>query len=74
MPSDYNLYQCNPATLAKTHTTCLPHEMLERLRNEWNKRFPNHKIPLTINRKERLWAELRARLQSQYKCASDIAP
>jgi len=71
MPVDYNLYQCNPATLAKTHTTCLPHEMLERLRDEWNKRFPNHKIPMSVHKKERLWAELRARLQSQYKCASE---
>ena len=71
MAIDYNLYQCNPSTLAKTHTTCLPQEMLERLRDEWNKRFPNHTIQMSIQKKERLWAELRARMQSQYKCASE---
>jgi Ulp1 protease family, C-terminal catalytic domain len=68
---DINLYQCNPATLAKTHTTCLPIEMLERLRDQWNKQYPSHAIPHTIHKKERLWAELRARLQSQYKCATE---
>jgi len=68
---DPNLLQCNPATLAKTHTTCLPITMLERLRDNWNKKYPNHKIPLTIHKKERLWAELRQRLQTQYKCASE---
>ena len=71
MTKDFNLYQCNPSTLSKTHTTCLPQEMLERLRDEWNKRFPNHAISATVHRKERLWAELRARLQNQYKCASE---
>jgi hypothetical protein len=71
MSADPNLLQCNPSTLAKTHTTCLPQDMLERLRDEWNKRFPNHKIPLTVHKKERLWAELRLRLQTQYKCASE---
>jgi len=69
--NDINLYQCNPATLAKTHTTCLPGDMLERLRDAWNKQFPNHAIAKTIHKKERLWAELRARLQSQYKCATE---
>jgi len=69
--ADVNLYQCNPSTLAKTHTTCLPQDMLERLRDEWNKRFPKHIIPRTIHKKERLWAELRARLQNQYKCATE---
>jgi hypothetical protein len=68
---DFNNYQCNPATLAKTHTTCLPIETLERLRDEWNKRFPRHKISGAIHKKERLWAELRARIQNQYKCASE---
>lgn len=71
-PADkLNLLQCNPSTLAKTHTTCLPHDMLERLRDTWNKKFPGHKIPLTVHKKERLWAELRLRLQTQYKCASE---
>lgn len=68
---DANLLQCNPSTLAKTHTTCLPQNMLERLRDTWNQKFPNHKIPLTIHKKERLWAELRSRLQNQYACASE---
>jgi len=68
---DANLLQCNPSTLAKTHTTCLPLPMLERLRDNWNQKFPNHKIPMTIHKKERLWAELRLRLQTQYKCASE---
>ena len=71
MTHDYNLYQCNPSTLAKTHTTCLPQDMLERLRDSWNQKFPRHKIPLTIHKKERLWAELRARLTNQYKCATE---
>jgi len=68
---DVNLYQCNPATLSKTHTTCLPLDMLERLRDAWNKQYPNHAIPHTIHKKERLWTELRARLQNQYKCATE---
>ena len=45
--------------------------MLLRLRDEWNQRFPKHKIPLTIHRKERLWEELRLRLKHQYACASE---
>jgi len=68
---DANLLQCNPSTLAKTHTTCLPLDMLERLRDTWNQKFPNHKISHAIHKKERLWAELRARLQNQYACASE---
>ena len=70
-PKDINLYQCNPSTLKTTRTTCLPQDMLERLRDEWNARYPNHKIPLTIHRKERLWQELRHRLQNKYKCDSE---
>lgn len=69
--ADPNLLQCNPSTLTKTHTTCLPQDMLERLRDTWNQKFPNHKIPHTIKTKERLWSELRLRLQNQYKCASE---
>jgi hypothetical protein len=45
--------------------------MLERLREEWNKRYPKHAIPMTIHRKERLWEELRLRLQNQYKCSTE---
>jgi hypothetical protein len=66
-----NLLQCNPATLAKTHTTCLPMESLERLRDVWNSLYPAHRIPMTIHKKERLWAELRLRLQQQYKCSTE---
>lgn len=69
--NDFNLYQCNPSTLKSTHTTCLPQEMLERLRTVWNQQFPKHKIPASIKKKERLWQELRHRLQQQYKCASE---
>ena len=71
MPKDFNLYQCNPSTLNATKTTCLPQDMLVRLRDTWNKQFPNHKIPLTIQKKERLWAALRTRMNNQYKCASE---
>jgi hypothetical protein len=72
MPTaDANLYQCNPATLAKTHTTCLPLDMLERLREKWNTLYPKHTIPHTIRTKERLWAELRERIKQQYKCATE---
>ncbi len=67
----YNLAQCNPSTLKTTKTTCLPQEMLERLRVAWNERFPNHKIPATIKRKEALWQALRDRLHRQYECASE---
>ena len=67
----YNLAQCNPATLKTTRTTCLPEEMLERLRSAWNERFPNHKIPASIKRKETLWRALRNRLSRQYECASE---
>ena len=69
--NDSNLLQCNPSTLSTTKTTCLPHDMLERLRDEWNTRYPNHKIPMTIHRKERLWKEIRLRLQNKYKCDSE---
>lgn len=69
--ADINLLQCNPSTLLKTRTTCLPQDMLERLREEWNTRYPKHAIPMTIHRKERLWEELRLRLQNQYKCATE---
>ena len=68
---DINLLQCNPSTLNTTRTTCLPQDMLERLRDQWNQRYPNHKIPLSIHRKERLWHELRLRLQNKYKCDSE---
>jgi hypothetical protein len=68
---DFNLYQCNPSTLEHTRTTCLPMEMLIRLRDIWNERFPAHAIPRTIRRKEALWAALRERLRKQYDCASE---
>lgn len=69
---DFNLQQCNPTTLTNiTRTTCLPHDMLERLRDEWNTRYPRHAIPHTITRKERLWKELRLRLRDTYKCESE---
>ena len=41
--------------------------MLERLRDQWNKRFSAHRIPMTIKKKETLWAELRKRL----RCATE---
>lgn len=69
--SDFNLLQCNPSTLIQTHTTCLPQEMLLRLRDAWNKRYPTHAIPTTIRKKEDLWVEIRLRMQNQYKCASE---
>ena len=68
---DYNLYQCNPNTLKKTHTTCLPQEMLERLRDEWNRLYPKHKIPASIRKKETLWATLREKMRTQYDCESE---
>jgi len=67
-PHDANLLQCNPATRT---STCLPQDMMERLRDEWNKRYPAHKIAASIHRKERLWAELRDRLKNQYKCSTE---
>lgn len=69
--ADTNLYQCNPSTLKNTHTTCLPTEMLERLRTTWNQQFPKHAIPATITKKEELWRELRQRLKTQYQCTSE---
>jgi hypothetical protein len=69
--SAYNLAQCNPSTLKTTKTTCLPEDMLERLRVVWNTRFPNHKIPASIKRKESLWRALRERMSRQYECASE---
>jgi hypothetical protein len=70
--ADVNLYQCNPNTLMNTtRTTCLPVDMLERLRAEWNKRHPENPIPRTTNKKEALWAELRERMKSQYKCDTE---
>lgn len=69
--SDYNLKQCNPSTLKSTHTTCLPAEMIIRLRDAWNKRFPDHAIPTTIRKKEEIWVALRSRMLNQYKCNSE---
>ena len=68
---DANLYQCNPATLKATRTTCLPEDMIHRLRDAWNERFPDHKIPASIKKKETLWAALRTRMQKQYTCATE---
>jgi len=66
-----NLLQCNPATLSKTRTTCLPLDSLQRLRDEWNKLYPDHKIATSISNKDQLWSELRLRLQKQYKCETE---
>ena len=68
---DYNLFQCNPSTLKHTHSTCLPHDMLVRLRDAWNERFPAHAIPHSIRKKDELWATLRRRMARQYECASE---
>jgi hypothetical protein len=69
--SDFNLYQCNPDTLNTTRTTCLPHDMLLRLRAAWNKTHPDHAIPATIRKKEALWQALREKMRKTYKCASE---
>ncbi len=69
---DINLYQCNPKTLNATHTTCLPLDMLERLRAEWNRRHPENPIPTSVKQKEPLWSELRDRMKSQYKCETEF--
>jgi hypothetical protein len=45
--------------------------MIIRLRDSWNKQFPNHHIPKTIRRKDAIWAALRTRMNNQYKCASE---
>lgn len=68
---DINLFQCNPATLLATKTTCLPLDMLQRMRDSWNKLYPKHKIPLTITTKERLWSAIRTRMKNQYKCSTE---
>jgi len=68
---DANLYQCNPATLKATKTTCLPEDMMIRLRDAWNERFPDHKIPKNIKKKDTLWAALRTRMQNQYTCSTE---
>ena len=68
---DFNLTQCNPFTLKQTKTTCLPDEMLERLRTAWNEKFPAKKIPASVKRKEALWAALRDRMKSQFDCGSE---
>jgi hypothetical protein len=72
MSSDYNLLQCNPKTLSETRTTCLPHEMLIHLRDEWNKRYPADAIPHSIRRKDTLWAELRKRLNRRMDCSTEF--
>jgi hypothetical protein len=69
--NDFNLLQCNPATLKETRTTCLPATLLERLRDSWNNLYPRFKIPLSIKTKERLWAALRRRLAAQRECNSE---
>jgi len=69
--NDYNLLQCNPATLRDTKQTCLPQPLLERLRSRWNELYPQHRIPLTIKKKQALWGALRKRLATARKCASE---
>lgn len=71
MTKDVNLLQCNPSTLSATKTTCLPQDMLSRLRDSWNKHFPNHRIPLSIKKKESIWAAIRTRMNKQYHCATE---
>jgi len=65
-----NLQQCNPATLKTTRTTCLPRESLERLRDEWNKRFPEHRIHGALS-KDALWAQVRDRMRRQFECETE---
>lgn len=72
MSSDFNLLQCNPATLKETHSTCLPQDMLLRLRDAWNDRFPTAPIPTSLRRKDDIWAALRLRMQNQYRCATEF--
>jgi hypothetical protein len=64
--------QCNPATLKSTKTTCLPGDMIQRIRDAWNKSFPKHRIPSTIKKKETLWAAIRDRMSKQYACATEF--
>ena len=66
-----NLIQCNPATLKSTRTTCLPIDMLLRLRDKWNTLHPSHAIPTSSTTKENLWIELRNRLKNQYNCETE---
>ena len=68
---DINLYQCNPDTLQTTRSTCLPQDMLLRLRDSWNERFPQHAIPHSIRKKDDIWAAIRNRLNNQYSCSSE---
>jgi hypothetical protein len=70
-PPDYNLFQCNPSTLQSTRTTCLPQDMILRIRDAWNERFPNHAIPVTLRKKEEIWSAIKKRLHHQYECASE---
>ena len=71
MQQDFNLLQCNPATLKETRTTCLPMPLLESLRTSWNKLYPKYKISAAIKTKERLWAALRKRLAATRECKSE---
>ena len=65
-----NLLQCNPTTLKYTRTTCLPIEMLNRIRESWNTRYPNNPIAATDN-KEKLWKSIRKSLKNQYNCETE---
>jgi len=68
---EYNLFQCNPSTLNTTKTTCLPYDMLVRLRAAWNKTHPKHAIPTSLRRKEDIWYALRDKMRITYKCESE---
>lgn len=70
--NDFNLQQCNPSTLKDTRTTCLPMEMLQRLRAAWNDKHPTQKIPASIRRKETLWAAIREKMRGHYKCGTEV--
>jgi len=45
--------------------------MLIRLRDSWNKSYPDHKIPTSITNKERLWSAIRTRMKHKYKCSTE---
>ena len=73
-------YQCSPALHRRNGETCLPAAAIERLRRNWNKTHPGHKITVSQTRKKGtggrdsstvLYQKLRDAMANHYKCDTE---
>lgn len=71
MAIDPALATCNPATLKDTKNTCLPHTVLDKLVQEWNKKNKEAKIHVAKDKRS-MWLSLRRHLLNQNKCGTEL--